>query len=116
MTSTENGQQSALPVFALRQLPTDDVLLASCPLTAEILWPKWKDGKCLRQSGSVRVRLVGGYYLITLHCPTEGVEATLTTDTLVDPLGQLEVALRNDTLVWLPDFERQKKTRQVRVD
>ncbi len=110
---------SGLPGFtqgATSKAPTDDKAMAEYPLLMQCLLPIWKDGKCVRQSGGLRIRLVGGYFLASLHCPTEGVEATLTTDTLSDLLLQLENSLKLDQLRWFPDFERQKKTRNVRID
>lgn len=110
---------AGLPPFAqesLQKAPSDSEGLRLYPTLMQCLMPVWKDGKCLRQSGGLRLRIVGGYYLLTIHCPTEGVEATLTAETLVDMLAQLEQSLQLHQLRWFPDFERQKKTRSVKLD
>lgn len=99
-----------------RQAPDDDALATACPTLYKCLVPIWKEGKCKRQSGSLRVRLIGGYYQVTLSCPTEGVETSLVTDTLVGIEGQLESRLRDPSCIWTPDFAAQKKSRQVRIE
>lgn len=95
--------------------PTDADLEASCPTLHRCLSPIWKDGKCVRQSGSLKVRLIGGYYQMTLSCPTEGVETSITLESLVGCLEALDERLQSPGCVWTPDFVEQKKARQARV-
>lgn len=106
-----------LPLLAMRkQSPDDAELEKQAPTLYSCLQPLWKEGKCKRASGSIRVRLVGGYYQITLSCPTEGLETSMVTDTLVDVIGQLEKRLNDPACIWTPDFSEQKKSRQVKID
>lgn len=111
--------QAAVPGFAtamLTQSPADDAARSAYPLLMQCLLPIWRDGKCVRQSGSIRVRITGSYYLVSVSCPTEGVEATLTTETIIDIPLQLEDSLKLNKLQWVPDYERVKSTRKVRID
>lgn len=103
-------------VSSRNRAPADNALLETCPSTCTVLFPVWDDSKCMRQSAVIKIRIVGGYYLVSIQCPTERVEATLTVETLVGLEGQIEAAINADKLVWLPDWESQKKTRQVVVD
>ena len=98
------------------QVPQDAAAEDEWPTLMAVLLPVWKEGKCRRQAGSLRLRIVGGYFLVTVHCPTEGMECTMTTDTLVNLLPQLETFLQSGASEWIPDFETLKKTRRVRVD
>lgn len=111
--------QPAVPGFAtamLTQSPADEAARAQYPLLMQCLLPIWKESKCLRQAGSIRVRLVGSYYMVSINCPTEGVEATLTAESIIDLPLQLENALQLNRLQWIPDYERVKGTRKVRID
>lgn len=82
------------------------------PTLAWCIDPIWKDGKCIRPSGDLRIRTMGGYYLVTVHCSAEQQETTLVTDTLVQLLEQLERHLVAPTTIWLPDWQAAKKSRQ----
>jgi len=114
---SEDKAQSALPAAAMsRQQPTDDNAVQNWPTLMSCLYPIWVDGKCKRQSGSLKIRLVGGYYVVTLSCPTEGMEASLTTDTLVDLFDALEARVSDPACVWTPDFAAVKRTRQIKIE
>jgi hypothetical protein len=95
--------------------PSDPEAVKRWPTLTSLLNPVWKDAECVRQSGYLRMRLVGGYYLVTVVCPTEQLETTVTLDTLVDLNDSIESAVCNPRCVWLPTFEATKKSRQVIV-
>jgi hypothetical protein len=113
---SENGSPVKTLIASRLQAPNDQAGVAKWPVLTELLFPVWKDGKCVRQSGDMKIRLVGGYYLLTLHCPTEQLETTLTAETLVDALDALETLLASGKAVWMPDWNATKKTRQVTID
>jgi hypothetical protein len=105
-----------LPLQGLTTLlPQDDASSTRWPNVWACLMPHWSEGKCTRQSGGIRVKLVGSWFVCTLSCPTEGLECDLTTATLVDLLDQLEAILSNGTAVWRPDWSTMKKARQAKV-
>lgn len=109
----ETNGHSTIPFLKDRlQCPADDAGLDAFPTLTQCLFPIWKDSKCVRISGGVRIRLVGGYYLVTVSCPSEGLETTLTTPTLVGLLEALEAHVRNPATIWTPTFEEQKRARQ----
>lgn len=110
-------EKTPIPLAAMRrQAPEDALLEEQCPILYSCLQPVWTEGKCKRQSGALRIRLVGGYYQVTLACPTEGLETSLVTATLVDVTKQLEERLNDPACIWTPDFAVQKKARQAKID
>lgn len=92
--------------------PDDNEGRAAYPTLHWCLSPQWKEGKCVRQAGELRVKVVGGYYLVSVRCVTEARETTLTTDTLVSMCEQLERHLTAPTTIWFPDWAASKKARQ----
>lgn len=92
--------------------PEDAEALAKWPMLCNLLWPRFKDGKCVRGAGRVTVKCIGGYYVVAVACPTEQVQTTLVFESLVNLLDQLESSVQSSICVWLPDFESQKKARQ----
>lgn len=97
------------------QAPSDSTGAAAYPNLFACLVPTWEDGKCLRQSGSVRLKLVGGDDAVTLTCPTEQLETTMVTDTLVNLVGLLESHVANGASIWTPTWEVAKKARQAKM-
>jgi hypothetical protein len=97
------GQQST---------PEDAQGVEKHPFLTDLLFPRFKDGKCVRQAGRLTLKIVGGYYVVTVACPTESVQTTLVFRTLEALLDQVEQSVQLSTIVWLPDFEKQKKDRQ----
>lgn len=96
-------------------VPCDDAAQQTWPNVWACLMPHWSEGKCTRQSGGIRLKLVGSWFVVTLSCPTEGLETDLTTDTLVGLLDQLESLLASGKAVWKPDWSATKKARQAKV-
>jgi hypothetical protein len=110
-----NGSTPSPLVGVSTQCPTDAEAMKAWPNLVACLYPLWKEGKCIRQAGSMRFRLVGCYYLVTLSCPTEGVETDMVMETLVGAFDALEALLASHKAVWRPDYLAQKKSRQPRV-
>jgi hypothetical protein len=82
------------------------------PTLIDILSPRFKDGKCTRQGGSLSLRVVGGFYVVRIACPSEQVQATFTLSTLASLLTDLERNVQSSSCVWLPDYDSQKKARR----
>lgn len=109
--------QKAKPLESLNSLVPQDAKGAELyPNLMDCLMPRWVDGQCVRQSGSLRMRIVGSWFLLSLTCPTEGVETSVTLDTVVKALEALEKTIASGKAVWTPTFERQKKAGQARID
>ena len=92
--------------------PADQEGREKFPTLHWCLSPIWKDGKCVRQAGEVKMRVVGGYYLVTVRCVSEQRETTMTTDTLVGLCEQLERHLTAPGTIWFPDWSATKRSRQ----
>jgi hypothetical protein len=86
--------------------------LEQCPTLIELLSPRWKDDKCTRLGGSLALRVVGGFYVVKIACPSEEVQATFTLTTLANLEAHLEESVRSSSIVWLPDYESQKRARR----
>lgn len=86
------------------------------PVLSSLLHPIWKDGNCVRQSGTMRVSLIGGYFIVCVSCPTEQVETRVTLESLVNMIDLVEAAVRDPRATWLPTFAATKKTRQVVIE
>lgn len=79
------------------------------------LAPVFKDDKCVRESGSIRLVIAGGWYRVTVQAPSEGVQTTITVTSLVDLLEAVESALRGGETPWVPDYNSVKKHRQQAI-
>jgi hypothetical protein len=110
-----NGATPSPLVGVSTLVPDDQEAVKAWPNLMQCILPQWKEGKCTRQAGTLRLKVTGAWFILTLSCPTEGVEAELTTHTLVGILDALEEILRNGKAVWKPTWDAVKKTRQVRV-
>src|ERR1700686_2587895 len=86
--------------------------LEQCPTLYDLLRPRFKDGRCTREGGHLSIRVVGGHYVVKLACPSEEVQTTFPLDTLCMLESCLETAVRSNTIVWLPDYESQKRARR----
>ncbi len=105
---------SALPgVLAGRNslTPTDQAGEKAYPTVAALLQPLWRDGRCTREAGSIRLRIVGPYFLVSITCPTEGLETTATLASIVGLMDALEKHVNAADAVWTPTFDRVKKAK-----
>ena len=68
--------------------------LEKYPTLSSLLHPIWKGPDCVRQSGTMRISLVGGYFIVCVSCPTEQVETRVTLDSLVNLMERVEEAVR----------------------
>jgi hypothetical protein len=92
-------------------VPQDAEGMKAYPTLAACLQPRWKDGKCVRQAGRMGLRVVGCYFLVSVTCPTEGLETTATLGSIVGLLDALEGHLRSPGAVWTPTFDRVKEAK-----
>jgi hypothetical protein len=84
----------------------------AAPTLFDILAPRFKDGKCTRLGASLSLRVVGGFYVIRIGCPSEQAQATFTLHTLASLLADLERNVQSSSCVWLPDYDSQKRARR----
>jgi hypothetical protein len=96
-------------------VPADDEAAKRFPTIYDCLMPRWKEGACVRQSGKISIRITGSLFTITLECPTEGLQASLSSETFADLFTRLEKLLASGKAQWVPSWEIQKKARQARV-
>lgn len=113
--SKNNGKAAALPgILAARNslVPQDSEGASKYPTVNALLQPIWKDGKCTREAGSIRIRIVGSFYLVCVTCPTEQLETTATLTSVNGLMEALEAHCVSPTAIWTPTFDRIKKARQ----
>jgi hypothetical protein len=113
--SLKNGRSKveAGPVIpGINRVLDDAEAQETLPTLFSLLNPAFKDDKCVRLGGTLRLRVIGGYYVVTVSCPTEEKQATVVVTSLVPLVTALETALRDPMCVWLDDFEKQKRARR----
>jgi hypothetical protein len=93
-------------------VPEDDAGEKALPNVLDCLLPRWKDGRCVRESGRIGVRVVGCYFVCTLTCPSEGLECSVSSLSIVGLIEALEKVAADPNTVWTPTFAAQKKARQ----
>ena len=93
--------------------PSDDSAAKEYPTLCELLFPVYDEKKRLtREAGVLSLRIDGQLYRVTLVCPTEGVQTTLETTTLLDLFEQLERHCYGTSAAWVPTYDRKKKAGQ----
>lgn len=71
--------------------------------------PIYEGHTLMRCAGTIRISVEGGYYRVSLSCPTEKVETVMVTDSLVGIIDALERYLAMGTQVYKPAWEKTKK-------
>jgi hypothetical protein len=82
------------------------------PTLYSLLAPGFRDGACIRLGATMRIKVVGSRYMVTVSCETEELQTTLLIPTLEELLEKVEQLLSSPETVWLPDFNATKKARQ----
>lgn len=93
-------------------VPEDEGGRKLYPTLWSLLLPKWQNGKCVRQAGKIALRIVGPYYLVSVTCPTEGLETTATLATLDGMMEALEKHCLHPGAIWTPTFDRVKEAKR----
>ena len=94
------GKASLVPDWSEAWAPYETVFA--------LMVPVWKEGKCVRLSGRVGIRVVGPYFVATLTCPSEGLETSVTLADLCNLMVDLESHCRSPQAIWTPTFDRVK--------
>jgi hypothetical protein len=113
--SRRNGngrKEGPLQDLGKDRAPEDDAAAAKWPNLLALLTPLFDEGKCKRLAGRLTIKILGGYYVVSIACPTEKLQTTAVLRSVVDLFDQLEQHVTSGLCVWLPDFESQKKARQ----
>lgn len=93
--------------------PQDDKAEELWPNLWELIMPKYKDGICTRQPGSLRIKVEGSYFRVYLECPTEGLCTSIMLATMNNAFEAFEGAAARGELNWVPTFDRAKKNKPV---
>jgi hypothetical protein len=110
--SKKNGD--TLPVFLRTQslVPQDSDGEETYPVLSQCLMPRWRDGRCIRESGRIGIRIVGSYYMATVTCPSEGLECSVSCSSIIGLMDRIEQAVASPDTVWTPTYGAQKRARQ----
>lgn len=87
----------------------DQHSLETLPALMEVLLPKYDGKTLLRQPGKLTIRAEGPRWIIQVDCPTEVVQCRYTTNVLAFALRDIDEAIANDHVLWLPGYSKQKK-------
>lgn len=82
------------------------------PQLFSLMEPKFKDEKCVWEGASIRVQVVGGYYVVTVSCPTAEKQARFVCASLATLVADIEENVLSSKTPWLPDFAAQKRARR----
>lgn len=97
-------------------VPDDSECRARYPLFTDLMLPRYVQDECTRQGATLRVKAHGTCWMLTIECPSEGIQTAMGLLTLNDLVGQVEVALAQAELNWSETWEVQKRRRQKRGD
>lgn len=90
--------------------PHDEEANALFPTLMQVLLPRYNRKKQLtREAGSISVRVDGSLFRCTIYAPTDGVQTTYDTDTLVNLLEQLEEHVSNPKTSWSLTYDKKRK-------
>jgi hypothetical protein len=117
MSKRNNGKvETAKALMGLNVVQLqDDAGKTACPTLTDLLSSRWRDGHMTRQSGRLTLRQEGSGWLVTIDCPTEGVQARIRLTTLLNVCEQIESLVASGHCQWTPDYISQRKARP-RVD
>jgi len=89
--------------------PVDEAAKKEYPNLYDLLCPRWKDGALVRQPGRLTLRVEGGSYVVSIECPTEGVQTSILAHSLASVLSDLESSIKANLCNWVPTWARRKK-------
>lgn len=93
--------------------PHDAIAEKELPTLMELLMPRFRsDKRMTREAGSLLVKVQGSLFTVTLTCPTEGVETTMVTSSVMGLLDQLELHTSDPGVAWTPTYAAKKKSRR----
>jgi hypothetical protein len=93
--------------------PHDDEGSKEYPTLLRLLMPLYNDKKRLiREAGSFRVSVDGSLFRVSFECPTEGIQTTMMTPTIMELLTSLEVHLSDPQSDWPQTYAAKKRARR----
>ena len=107
-----NGPLAHLQARDTPLVPEDMAGEAAFPALVWCLHPKWREKKCVKESGTLSVKIVGPYYVVNVVDPTRGLQTSVTLESLAGLLEAVEARLADPGQIWTPTFDRVKKARQ----
>lgn len=79
------------------------------PTLCDVMFPRHKDDAITWQAGSLSIRIEGGYYAVTLVCPSEGKQVSIVVASLTTALDDLEAILRSGQAHWRLTYSAKKE-------
>jgi hypothetical protein len=99
-------------VLAVNEVLDDDAGEKAHPNLYSLLAPTFTDGECKRLGATLRIKVVGAHYVVTVQCPSEELQCTLLIPTLEELLTKVDQMVQSSETKWVPDYESQKRARQ----
>lgn len=93
-------------------IPSDADFAERCPTLFDLLCPRWRDNKQTRQPSRIGVKAEGSVWRVTIDCPTEGLATTILVPYLFELWPYVEAKITNREVVWIPNYDAQKRARQ----
>lgn len=111
---TSKNERARVLKDVLSMVPQDPEALSNYPLLTDLMLPRYEADVCTRVGAVLKVRAQGTCWLVTIECPSEGVQTALGCSTLHDLCGWLEKVLGQGLCNWSETWEVQKRRRQAR--
>jgi hypothetical protein len=100
------------PILAENAVLNDAQGQEMAPTLYSLLKPTFRDGKCCRLGATLRLKVNGSHYVVTVSCETEELQATLVLDSLVDLVPAVELLCASPKTAWLEMYAATKRARQ----
>jgi len=92
--------------------PHDDEFAALYPKLYSAIMPRYDDKKRLtREAGRLAIAVDGSLFRVTLTCPTEEYQLTLSVVALFTLWDQLEAEAFRPDAPWVPTYDAKKKAK-----
>lgn len=91
-------------------VPHDDEGDKRYPMISDLLRPLYDGNVCTREPASISIRVEGSCYKVSVYAPWEGVQTSVTLDTLIDLMGKLEKFLSSGKTPWSPTNDARKNS------
>lgn len=89
--------------------PSDQAALEKWPTLCDVMYPRYREDAITWQAGSISIRIEGGYYAVTLTCPTEGKQLSIVVASLATAFDDLEAMLKSGQSHWRLTYEAKKE-------
>lgn len=94
-------------------VPEDEEAEKRWPYLMSVLLPRYDDaGRLTRESGRLTITCKGTSFCVGIAAPTEGYTGAVMVHSLDAWMDTVEAAIAGNAVVWVTDFQQEKRARQ----